>query len=107
MAASPYPRDGRINGSRLARIRTEHLTIRPLCVHCWAKGLTAAATELDHIIPYSKGGADTMDPFENRQGLCRPCHVAKTAIDMGFITGKGCDSSGLPTDPLHPWNRNA
>lgn len=105
----PYrsPRDGRINGGALTRLRAAHFKERPLCVRCWAQGRTSAATQLDHIISLEDGGPDTMDPFENRQGLCYVCHLAKTAEDRGYITGKGCDSAGLPTDPRHPWNRNA
>lgn len=94
----------RINGGALQRLKAAHLRERPLCVRCLRLGLTRVATELDHIVPMFKGGADTRDPFENRQGLCTPCHRAKTAEDMGHTTGKGCDATGLPTDPLHPWN---
>jgi 5-methylcytosine-specific restriction enzyme A len=51
----------------------------PLCVMCLAQGIVSAATELDHILALSNGGADTA---ANRQGLCAACHRAKTLIDM-------------------------
>jgi 5-methylcytosine-specific restriction enzyme A len=43
---------------------------------------TALATEVDHIVPKSKGGDDSM---ENLQGACHACHSHKTATeDSGF-----------------------
>lgn len=62
-----------------------------------------AAVEVDHVVPLSKGGADDDD---NRQGLCVPCHQAKTARDLG-VTQHGCDSNGLPIDTRHHWYRTA
>ncbi|WP_415171600.1 HNH endonuclease [Nocardioides sp.] len=43
----------------------------PICRCC---GI-AAATEADHVIPIADGGAHHID---NGQGLCVPCHDAKT-----------------------------
>ena len=44
------------------------------------------STDVDHIVPKSKGGAD--DP-SNLQGACHPCHSHKTAkYDGGFGHGK-------------------
>lgn len=65
----------RIRGSMLQTIRERWFRRFPLCVHCEAKGIVTAATELDHITELADGGADA-DP--NRQGLCGPCHRAKT-----------------------------
>lgn len=42
------------------------------CLHCE----TTEALSLDHIHPYSLGGADTID---NLQTLCRPCNSRKGA----------------------------
>lgn len=42
--------------------------------------------EVDHVLPVSKGGADSI---ENLQMLCRKCHLKKTGFDrsnMEFIT---------------------
>ena len=36
------------------------------------------ATEVDHVIPRSLGGADEM---ENLQSICRDCHKKKTASE--------------------------
>lgn len=42
------------------------------CLHCGA----ADRLSLDHIHPFSRGGADTLD---NLQTLCRPCNSRKGA----------------------------
>lgn len=39
------------------------------------------ATEADHIVPIAAGG--TNDPTTNGQGLCSPCHAAKTRAERG------------------------
>lgn len=69
----------RIRGTTLQNIRDAHRRQHPLCVHCLAVGRVRAWEELDHKIPLHKGGTDTPD---NRQGLCRECHVRKTAEDL-------------------------
>lgn len=50
------------------------------CANCPARCLPSAV-DVDHITPLSKGGTDTPD---NVQVLCRPCHKAKTRVDMGY-----------------------
>jgi 5-methylcytosine-specific restriction endonuclease McrA len=42
-----------------------------MCRYCGA-----AATEVDHILPVSRGGGSHM---ANLQALCRRCHATKTA----------------------------
>ena len=47
-----------------------------LCQVCLKAGRITPATEVDHIIPKSKGGDDSM---HNLQAICRyPCHAEKT-----------------------------
>lgn len=41
------------------------------CAQCGER----ASTQADHIKPIAEGGANTLD---NGQGLCDPCHDAKT-----------------------------
>jgi 5-methylcytosine-specific restriction protein A len=55
---------------------------------CKAKGIIRASETIDHILPLSDGGLDVDD---NCQGLCWPCHDAKTATEAGerFNGGKG------------------
>lgn len=44
--------------------------------------IKAVATEVDHIVPLSKGGPDSA---HNKQGLCRECHRLKTLADGGGL----------------------
>lgn len=74
----------RITGSRLVKIRQEHFKLNPLCVACEALGFITLAEELDHTIPLWMGGKD--EP-SNRQGLCCPCHAAKTAQEARLRAG--------------------
>ena len=60
------------------RRREAWLKAHPLCVYCEAYGRVTMANELDHIVPLSRGGADDES---NLQGLCSPCHKAKTAAE--------------------------
>ena len=48
----------------------------PLCRVCLASGRTSLTTQCDHIIPKARGGTDART---NLQGICGPCHDAKTA----------------------------
>lgn len=90
----------RIRGRRAVDIRRQYLRLHPLCARCMASGRVREATEVDHILPLFKGGADTHD---NRQGLCRECHAEKTDADLSRRAA-GADLTGWPTDPRHPWN---
>lgn len=74
--ARTHTQTERIRGGNLQRIREDYFMRKPLCVACEEAGRTTLATELDHIVPLWKGGADAP---HNRQGLCSPCHAAKTA----------------------------
>jgi len=47
-----------------------------LCVACKQAGRFVPATDVDHIMPKSKGGTDEL---ENLQSLCKKCHRTKTA----------------------------
>jgi 5-methylcytosine-specific restriction endonuclease McrA len=91
------------------RFRTSILRLRPICE---IVGCGIAATHVDHIVPRRRGGAD-LDPA-NVQALCASCHSAKTVLrDGGFgrpsrpgarIRLSGCDATGIPRDPGHPWH---
>ena len=56
-----------------------------LCQICARSGRVTPATEVDHIIPKAKGGADTL---ENTQSACTPCHRAKTATEAAEAQGR-------------------
>lgn len=49
--------------------------VDPICRECQR----AASQEVDHITPRADGGSDDV---ENLQGLCKPCHSAKTMREL-------------------------
>ena len=57
------------------RLRAYVLTRDPLCRICGQ----VPSWHVDHIIPRSAGGPDTV---ENLRGLCRRCHASVTAQAM-------------------------
>jgi len=72
------------------------------CASCF-QPLTLGEVEWDHVRPLALGGTNE----ENWQGLCRDCHKAKTAQDVGRIrkadrqrnkmeTGRGRKRKGKP-----------
>lgn len=94
----------RIRGRALQAIRDRVLRDQPLCVQCQAQGRTTQATQVDHIVARVNGGTDSKYDDSNRQALCDSCHAAKTIADLGQVAKTGCDLTGWPTDPAHPWN---
>jgi 5-methylcytosine-specific restriction protein A len=70
----------RIRGRKGQVIRHSFLQHHPLCMECEKRGIVRMAEEVDHIVALSNGGED-LDT--NRQALCKPCHAAKTALDLG------------------------
>lgn len=72
-------------------MRAKLFLANPLCVQCGLSGRAALATELDHIKPLVHGGTND---DENMQGLCKDCHAAKTAADLGYRERAQFDESG-------------
>jgi 5-methylcytosine-specific restriction protein A len=85
----------RIRGRRLQTIRVRHLSANPLCVMCERKGLVRLATQLDHIVALTNGGTNDDD---NYQGLCEPCHIDKTAMDLGRAAKHVTGVDGWPIE---------
>lgn len=81
------------------RLRAECLRRQPVCV---TPGCGKPATVADHIVPRSKGGADSL---ANLRGVCAACHNSRTARGNGALRVRGCDASGWPLDPGHAWRR--
>lgn len=69
-------------GSRWRKAREGFLKSNPLCVRCGAKGLTVAASVVDHIVPH-KGDKGLFWQRSNWQALCKQCHDRKTATEDG------------------------
>lgn len=55
-------------------IRLRILRRDPWCMACGDRRSTIA----DHVVPAAEGGTDDIS---NGQGLCKPCHDAKTAAE--------------------------
>lgn len=64
-----------------------------LCQPCLRLGRYREAQEVDHIKPLSKGGTDNP---RNLEGICKPCHEAKTLIDSGVKAKIAIDVDGWP-----------
>jgi 5-methylcytosine-specific restriction protein A len=91
------------------RLRSAHLAFFPLCEGCEREGRLTSANTVDHRVPISAGGPALPD-HAGLASYCASCHSAKTArgVEAGAVHStkprKGCDVSGRPTDPRHPWN---
>ena len=57
------------------------LAANPVCVDPFGEhdGQIVAASEVDHILPRSRGGTDA---WHNLQALCKPCHSKKTLAEI-------------------------
>lgn len=60
------------------RARAQVMAEEPLCRTCLKNNRTTPSAEVDHIVPLAEGGSDTRS---NKQGLCKPCHEAKSAAE--------------------------
>jgi 5-methylcytosine-specific restriction protein A len=65
----------RMTGRKLQAARARLFTANPLCVECDKHGRVRLATQRDHRVPLSEGGADD---DSNVQGLCDDCHEEKS-----------------------------
>lgn len=70
----------RIRGRAGVKLRKQVRDEEPLCRICQAKGRTRPTEEVDHIVPLSRGGSNERSNF---QGLCKPCHQAKSDEERG------------------------
>jgi len=94
--------DARYRTAAWLRKRAAQLAREPLCSLCAAIGKVTSATVADHVTPH-RGDATSF--WEGAlQSLCATCHSAhKQAQERGSGL-RGCDTTGVPLDPAHPWN---
>lgn len=91
--------------SRWQKAREGHLRSHPLCVDHLSRGMTVAATVVDHKVPH-RGDSALFWDRSNWQSLCKLCHDGwKQRQERGGVAAS-CDLAGLPTDPRHPWARS-
>jgi 5-methylcytosine-specific restriction protein A len=57
------------------QLRLRVLADEPVCAHC----LRAPSVEVDHKVPH-RGDYVVFWDRDNLQGLCKPCHSAKTQL---------------------------
>ena len=75
---------------------------------CEVSGCKSRGMIADHIVSRRNGGSNTLD---NLRWVCRlhDNQVKESASGARRSHGKarvpGCDASGLPMDPNHPWSR--
>jgi 5-methylcytosine-specific restriction endonuclease McrA len=91
-------------GSRWQKARATYLRANPLCVICDQSGRIEPATVVDHIQPHKQDQELFWDK-SNWQALCKHCHDSYKQQLEKSGTIAGCDASGKPLDPNHPWNK--
>ncbi len=74
----PAIKQGRVRGRAGQKARAAVIAEEPFCRTCLANGLSVGTDEVDHIKPLAWGGTDTRS---NKQGLCKPCHEAKSKAE--------------------------
>lgn len=89
-------------GSRWQKARETFLRSHPLCVMCMALGRVVPATVVDHRIPH-RGDQALFWDTNNWQSLCKDCHDSAKAREERSGIVPGCDLSGIPLAPNHPW----
>lgn len=104
MRYAPKKRRVSLNSAAWKRLRAQVLAEEPLCRWCLARGLVVASTDVDHIKDSREDYSDD-NRRENLTAMCHECHSLKTAASMGKRVSMGCDVSGKPLDPDHPWNK--
>jgi len=75
---APVHVDRRKRGRAGQRERAQVIAEEPFCRSCLKRGKRVATDVVDHIVPLSEGGSDARG---NKQGLCDPCHDAKSASE--------------------------
>ncbi|MHA6905138.1 HNH endonuclease [Ralstonia syzygii subsp. celebesensis] len=83
------------NSTAWRRLRESVLRDDPLCAECSRAGRVVIARLVDHI-----DGDATNNERSNLQGLCWPCHSAKTAREDGGFGNAKRAASPVPAAPV-------
>jgi 5-methylcytosine-specific restriction enzyme A len=81
--------------------RRHQLRVAPLCQTCLEAGRVEPATVADHV--ESHRGNYTAFRLGRLRSLCKACHDALDHMSNAPRRW-GCDVTGMPLDPRHPWN---
>lgn len=114
MGTHKKSRHARGYDSKWEAVRAAKLSTDPLCEPCKSKGKTILASQVHHLKRFRDPASGNIDhrlrlSQSNLQSICDDCHKAATADERradaearrGVI---GCDETGQPLDPNHPWN---
>lgn len=82
-------------GRRWQEASKAYLCAHPLCAECTRQGLVSAAVLVDHIKRH-QGDMKLFWDRANWRPLCKSCHDAKTAREVGFAGGGGAVKSPGP-----------
>ena len=74
-------------GQDWRRVRERILAAEPLCRVCFAVGRITAATDGDHIEPFTGLHDPRRLDVTNLRPLCRPCHMRRTAAQANRVEG--------------------
>ena len=85
-------------------IRALVLVEEPLCRPCLAAGRVSATVIADHITPLSEGGPTDRS---NYQGICRPCHNAKTAAETQKLLAGADQAAATAEEAARKWRRES
>jgi 5-methylcytosine-specific restriction protein A len=84
------------NTAAWRRLRSQQLSVKPLCRMCLASGVTTAATVCDHVVPH-RGDPELFwsGPFQSH---CATCHSRfKQSEERGGVKHlSGCNAQGEP-----------
>lgn len=92
------------NSHRWRKLRKQVLNEEPLCRMCQQIGRTMPSDTVDHIKEHHGDEALFWDRG-NLQALCKMCHNSAKALKEKHGFASGCDDSGEPVDPDHPWRK--
>lgn len=90
--------------TRAWRLRRQtQLDAEPWCCECAKRGKRVVATVADHITPHK--GNERLFFEGDLASLCAHHHNSKKqSEERKTELGVGCDMSGWPNNPAHPWN---
>ena len=74
------------------------------CENCRASVRGKGMSRVDHRQTVKDRPDLALEP-SNLRVLCAACDNRRHAEKGGADPMRGCDARGLPTSPLHPWNR--
>ncbi len=90
--------------ARWKSLRARYIKSHPHCECPHHKGKRVPATVVDHIIPH-KGDRRLFFSYKNLQAMTKECHdrFKQSQEKGGYGFDRGCDESGEPLNPQHPW----